>query len=98
MRMVPKRCCGALSMLFVLSLFSVYFSPHTHADGGAPNLAYVSGTSSGVSVIDVGPAKVTKTISVAGGPHTILRSQDGRFLYVSQPSAGQESAMMANTG
>src|SRR5712692_10788422 len=61
MRMVSKRCCGALSMLFVLSLFSVYFSPHTYADGGAPNLAYVSGTSSGISVIDVGQAKVIIT-------------------------------------
>src|SRR5258708_19492809 len=98
MRMVPKRCCGALSMLFVLSLFSVYFSPHTHADGGAPNLAYVSGTSSGVSVIDVGQAKVTKTISVAGDPHTILLSQDGSFLYVSQPRAGQVSVIKAKTG
>src|SRR5258708_1084735 len=98
MRMVPKRCCGALSMLFVLSLFSVYFSPHTHADGGAPNLAYVSGTSSGVSVIDVGQAKVTKTISIAGDPNTILLSQDGGLLYVSQPALGQVSIIRASTG
>src|SRR5260370_11054519 len=98
MRMVPKRCCGALSMLFVLSLFSVYFSPHTHADGGAPNLAYVSRTSSGVSVIDVGQAKVTKTISVEGNPHTILLSQDGGFLYVSQPALGQVSVIRTGTG
>src|SRR5713226_4219539 len=98
MRKVSKRCCGALSMLFVLSLFSVYFSPHSHADGGAPNLAYVSGTSSGVSVIDVGQAKITKTITVAGDPHTILLSQDGGFLYVSQPTLGQVSVFRANNG
>ena len=98
MRMVSKGCCGALSILFVLSLFSVYFSPRTHADGGAPNLAYVSGTSSGVSVIDVGQAKVTKTIAVAGDPHTILLSQDGGFLYVSQPMVGQVSVIKAKTG
>lgn len=98
MRMVSKGCCGALAILFVLSLFSVYFSPRTHADGGAPNLAYVSGTSSGVSVIDVGQAKVTKTIAVAGDPHTILLSQDGGFLYVSQPRVGQVSVIKANTG
>src|SRR2546426_2152460 len=98
MRIVSKRCCAALAILFILSLFSVYFSPHTHADGGAPNLAYVSGTSSGVSVIDVGQAKVTKTISVAGDPHTILLSQDGGFLYVAQPAVGQVSVIRADTG
>ena len=98
MRIVAKRCCAALAILFILSLFSVYFSPHTHADGGAPNLAYVSGTSSGVSVIDVGQAKVTKTFAVAGDPHTILLSQDGSFLYVSQPMVGQVSVIKAKTG
>jgi DNA-binding beta-propeller fold protein YncE len=98
MRMVSKRCCGPLAILFVLSLFSVYFSPRTHADGGAPNLAYVSGTSSGISVIDVGQAKVTKTMAVAGDPHTILLSQDGGFLYVSQPRIGQVSVIKAKTG
>ena len=98
MRMVSKASFLALSCLFVLALFSVYFSPHTHADGGAPNLAYVSGTSAGVSVIDVGQAKVTKTIAVAGDPHTILLSPDGGFLYVSQPMVGQVSVIKAKTG
>jgi len=76
----------------------LYFAPHTYADGGAPNLAHVSGTSSGVSVIDVGQAKVTKTISVEGDPHTILLSQDGGFLYVSQPAVGQVSVIRTGTG
>jgi DNA-binding beta-propeller fold protein YncE len=85
-------------LLFIFSLLSLYFAPHTYADGGAPNLAYVSGTSSGVSVIDVGQAKVTKTISVAGDPHTILLSLDGGFLYVSQPAVGQVSVIRTGTG
>jgi DNA-binding beta-propeller fold protein YncE len=69
-----------------------------HADGGAPNLAYVSGTPSGVSVIDVLQGKVTKIISVAGDPHTIQLSLDGRFLYTAQPGLGQVSVILAETG
>ncbi len=95
---VSYRWYWTFILLFVISLPSLYFTPHTHADGGAPNLAYVSGTSSGVSVIDVGQAKVTKTITVAGDPHTILLSQDGSFLYASQPAVGQVSVIRADTG
>ncbi len=69
-----------------------------HADGGAPNLAYVSGTPSGVSVIDVLQGKVTKLISVSGDPHTILLSLDGRFLFVTQPGLGRVSVILAETG
>ena len=69
-----------------------------HADGGAPNLAYVSGTPSGVTVIDVLQGKVTKLISVAGDPSTILLSLDGRLLYVTQPGLGQVSVILAETG
>jgi len=98
MRLVSKRWQWTIALLFICSLLSLYFAPHTYADGGAPNLAYVSGTSSGVSVIDVGQAKVTKTISVAGDPHTILLSQDGGFLYVAQPAVGQVSVIRADTG
>ena len=96
--MVAKRLYLLLALLFVFSLLGVYLAPHTHADGGAPNLAYVSGTPSGVSVIDVGQARVTKTIAVAGDPHTILLSQDGGFLYASQPAVGQVSVIRADTG
>ena len=87
-----------LFILLVFTLMSFYCPPQAHADGGAPNLAYVSGTPSGVSVIDVGQAKVTKTILVAGDPHTILLSLDGRFLYVTQPALGQVSVIAAKTG
>src|SRR6266516_1119779 len=98
MQLVSKRWQLTIALLFTLSLLSLYFAPHTYADGGAPNLAYVSGTSSGVSVIDVGQAKVTKTITVAGDPHTILLSEDGSFLYASQPAVGQVSVIRAHTG
>lgn len=74
------------------------FPLRAYADGGAPNLAYVSGTTPGISVIDVGQAKVTRTISVAGDPHTILLSADGSMLYVTQPSLGQVSLLAAKTG
>ena len=98
MRLVSNRWYWTLTLLFIFSLLSLYFAPHTLADGGAPNLAYVSGTTSGVSVIDVGQAKVTKIITVAGDPHTILLSQDGGFLYVSQPAVGQVSVIRADSG
>jgi len=98
MRIVSNRWRWTLALLFSLSLLSLCFAPRTLADGGAPNLAYVSGTPSGISVIDVGQAKITKTITVAGDPHTILLSQDGGFLYVSQPTLGQVSVLKADNG
>jgi YVTN family beta-propeller protein len=93
-----KRWQWTITLLFIGLLFSLTFIPHAYADGGAPNLAYVSGTPSDVSVIDVGQAKVTKTISVTGDPHTILLSQDGGLLYTSQPALGEVSVIRAGTG
>jgi DNA-binding beta-propeller fold protein YncE len=86
------------SLFFVLMLLLTRTPLMARADGGAPNLAYVSGTSAGVSVIDVGQGKVTNTISVTGDPHTILLSLDGRFLYAAQPSTGQVTVFAAKTG
>ena len=98
MPLVTKRRQWTIALLFICSLLSLSFVPQANADGGAPNLAYVSGTSSGINVIDVGQAKVTKTISVSGDPQTILLSQDGGLLYVSQPTLGQVSILRASTG
>jgi DNA-binding beta-propeller fold protein YncE len=98
MRTVSSRCRWFLSFLLVFTLLSICSPRSIHADGGAPNLAYVSGTPSGVSVIDVLQRKVTKLISVAGNPSTILLSLDGRFLYVTQPGLGQVSVIFAETG
>jgi hypothetical protein len=98
MRLVTKRWQWTIALLFICSLLSLSLVPQANADGGAPNLAYVSGTSPGISVIDVGQAKITKEISVPGDPHTILLSQDGGLLYVSQPTLGQVSIIRARTG
>jgi hypothetical protein len=98
MRMVSRRCRWSLSLPLVFTLLCMCSPVRVHADGGAPNLAYVSGTPSGVSVIDVLQGKITKILSVAGDPHTILLSLDGRFLYVTQPGLGQVSAILAETG
>jgi len=98
MRLVSERWQWTVALFFICSLLNLSFIPRASADGGAPNLAFVSGTSSGISVIDVGQAKVTKTISVLGDPHTILLSQDGGLLYVSQPTLGQVSILRASTG
>src|SRR5258708_7714570 len=94
MHAVSEKNCRTTIVIFLsiaLSACILCYAGLTHvahADGGAPNLAYVSGVSTGVSVIDVGEGKVTKTLAIAGDPHAILLSQDGRFLYVTQP--GQE--------
>lgn len=87
-------------LLFVcfFSLSGPFSSIPVRADGGAPDLAYVSGTTSGISVIDVGQAKVTKTITATGDPHTILLSLDGRYLYITQPTIDQVSVIAALTG
>lgn len=68
-----------------------------HADGGAPNLAYVSGTSHDISVIDVGMEKVIATIQLGGDPRTILLNLDGSALYVAQPEANQVSVIATYT-
>ena len=98
MRTVSRRYRWSLSFLLVFTLLSMCSTLRVLADGGAPNLAYVSGTPSGVSVIDVLQGKVTKIISVVGDPHTILLSLDGRFLYTAQPGLGQVSVILAETG
>jgi hypothetical protein len=69
-----------------------------HADGGAPNLAYVAGTAKDISVIDISQQKVTRTIATDGSPHTVFLSLDGSFLYVTEPDLGQVAVLAANTG
>ena len=68
------------------------------ADGGAPNLAYVAGTTGGVAIIDVQQQKMTGTIKISGDPHAVALSQDGRFLYVTQPQLHRMSILAAKTG
>lgn len=75
------------TILFGMGCLAVLFSPTpAHADGGAPQLAYVSGTTHGISVINISQQKVTDTLPVPGNPQMILLSTDGRLLYVTQPA------------
>jgi len=87
-------------LLFVFLLLSFLFpsSQHVFADGGAPNLAYVAGTTKGISVIDIGQQKVTGSFAMSSEPETIYLSLDGRFLYVTQPTSGHVSMLAAKTG
>jgi DNA-binding beta-propeller fold protein YncE len=88
-----------LSMLLLALMSLLLFFPHVaHADGGAPNLAYVSGGPKGISTIDISQQQVTGTISVAGDPHTLVLSLDGRFLYVAQPTLNRVTMLAAKTG
>lgn len=89
---------GGAFIVMALLLAMLALPGRASADGGAPNLAYVAGTAQGISVIDIQQQKVTKTISVAGDPHTVLLSLDGRFLYVSQPGLKRVSIISASTG
>jgi hypothetical protein len=89
-----RRVMLALAIALPALLLSIV----AHADGGAPNVAYVAGTASGISVIDISQQKVTRTIAVNGTPHTVFLSLDGSFLYVTEPQQGQVAVLAANTG
>ncbi len=95
-----KRDWRAVSLLLALVLLLLLFSSsqHANADGGAPNLAYVSGAAHGISVIDIGQRKLTSSITVSGDPQMILLSLDGRYLYVTQPILGRVATISARTG
>ncbi len=96
--MFVQNVCKIVLIFFVLfSLSLLFFSQSVRADGGAPNLAYISGTSQGISVIDVAQQKVTNSISVTGDPHTILLSVDGRLLYVTQPALHSMTVFVTQT-
>ena len=102
MRMTPNSPPWFLVLVPVLLCLCT--PQQAHADGGAPNLIYVSGTAHGISVIDIndvidtGVPKVTSTISVPGDPHTILLSLTGRELYVTQPTLGQFTTIATKKG
>ena len=89
---------GLLSFFLALVLLGAFSSPLAHADGGAPNLAYVVGTSQGISTIDIGQQKVTGAFNVKGDPHSVVLSLDGRFLYVAQPTLGRVTMLAARGG
>ncbi|HEY4385016.1 MAG TPA: YncE family protein [Ktedonobacteraceae bacterium] len=72
---------------------------HTvRADGGAPQVAYVSGTPKGISIIDIAQQKVVGTIATPESPQTLLLSIDGRYLFVTQPQQNHFLSLSAKTG
>ena len=70
---IPKIYWRIALLLFAFLLLSFLFpgSQHAHADGGAPNLAYVAGTAKGISVIDIGQQKVTGSFTMGGDSEAI---------------------------
>ena len=93
-----RRFFILLPVLLLASAFTFVFTPIAHADGGAPNLAYVAGTSEGVSVIDVAQQQVTSTIHTGGKVGAILLSSDARFLYVTEPEQNRVVVFGAKNG
>lgn len=81
--------CLALSSLLSLTPGA----PIAHADGGAPNLAYVAGGGQGVIVIDILKQKVTGNIPLGGDPSMLYLALDGSYLYVAQPALNRVSLL-----
>src|SRR5437764_5118808 len=96
--MASRIFCYRFCFPFMLLLLVGLLSPTAHADGGAPQLAYVAGTAQGISIIDIAKRRVTGMIAVAGNPGTVLLSLDGHALYVTQPRLGQVAVISAKTG
>ena len=93
LKKVSRIVWYGVAFCFVLALLSLSVVPVAHADGGAPNLAYVAGTSRGISIIDVSQQKVTGSLSITGDPRSIYLSVDGRLLAVTQPALGRVSVI-----
>ncbi len=99
----PYGTAAVVLVMIVVTLASIAYllfpgAGAARADGGAPNLAYISGTTKGISVVDIQQKAVTNTFSLAGDPQTIFLSLDGRFLYVTQPQLNRVTALTARTG
>src|SRR5438270_438497 len=95
---LKRICYRFLAFCLLIIPFFTLSTSQAQADGGAPNVAYIAGTSHGISVIDILQQKVTRTLAVDGDPHTILLSLDGRFLYATQPAVGRVAIIAARTG
>lgn len=58
-----------------------------HADGGAPNLAYIVGggaSADNLTILDIGARKIAATVPVGGAPRAVALSVDARYAYVTQ--------------
>ncbi len=85
-------------LICMLLLLMGWRSPPVFADGGAPQLAYVAGAGQGISIIDIAQQHITRSLAIAGEPHTILLSVDGSALYATQPALGRVAIIDAKTG
>lgn len=95
---IQRLLLGIIGAVCISALLLLYAPLYANADGGAPNLAYVAGTTAGISTVDISQTKVTGTIAVPGDPHALVLSLDGRFLYVAQPTLGRVTMLAARTG
>ncbi len=99
-RLSGSRRCAVymLALMSMLLLLVGWLPPTAFADGGAPQLAYVAGTSQDISIIDIAQQSVVSSIAAAGDPHTILLSVDGASLYVTEPTLGRVAVINVKTG
>ncbi|MGH2508798.1 MAG: YncE family protein [Ktedonobacteraceae bacterium] len=97
----PVRHALLLCLLgFVLCGIVFMASPlaTVKADGGAPNLAYIAGGAQGLSVVDIGQQKVTRTVALGGDPAAVYLTLDGRYVYIAQPELNRVTMLAALTG
>jgi DNA-binding beta-propeller fold protein YncE len=93
-----------LSRWFIITMLSclclLLLAPMTtvHADGGAPNRAYIAGGAQGIEIIDIAQQKIIGHMPVPGDPQMILLSLDGNYLYVTQPSLRRVAVVIASSG
>jgi hypothetical protein len=93
------RNLGASALLLtgLVSIFCLCTSV-AYADGGAPERAYVAGSSAGISVISIPLQKVVSTLHISPQPQMILLSPDARFLYTAEPLQNRIAIIIAETG
>jgi YVTN family beta-propeller protein len=84
------RCVAMLAWLAFTAGASLAVPLAAHADGGAPNLAYVVGGGAGhgdLVIIDIAQRRVTGRVHIGGDPHGVALSLDNRFAYVAQTAS-----------
>jgi YVTN family beta-propeller protein len=99
---VARMRCATLCALWLLLALSgqAPTSGVAHADGGAPNLAYVvgSGANGGdLAIIDVAQRRLTGRVHLGGDPQGVVVSLDNRSIYIAQPAQNAVSVVDART-